>query len=180
MKETQKAKIARLEAENQFLKDEIEALQKKYYTLMEKADDAVLVSPAYQQLQKDLLVQEELAKTYKSRLATNEEIRFRQAEKLAEFQKLINENTVKNPRNAGRKPKLTNDEILEIKRLRKNGKSVREIAESFHCSTGLVSQVSRLIDMIPEDEPLPDEIESIAEAKADKSATITHNSINWD
>ena len=37
-----------------------------------------------------------------------------------------------------------------------------------------------LIRFIPEDEPLPDEIESVAEAKADKSATISHNSIHWD
>lgn len=37
-----------------------------------------------------------------------------------------------------------------------------------------------LIRFIPEDEPLPDEIESIAEAKVDKSATISHNAINWD
>lgn len=37
-----------------------------------------------------------------------------------------------------------------------------------------------LIDTISEDNPLLDEIEAVAEAKADKSATISHNSIHWD
>ena len=36
-----------------------------------------------------------------------------------------------------------------------------------------------LIRFIPEDEPLPDELEAIAEAKADTSETIPHEAINW-
>lgn len=31
-----------------------------------------------------------------------------------------------------------------------------------------------------EDKPEPDELEAIAEAKADTSPTIPHNAINWD
>lgn len=37
-----------------------------------------------------------------------------------------------------------------------------------------------LVRFVPETEPLPDEIEAIAEAKADTSQTIYHDSINWD
>ena len=37
-----------------------------------------------------------------------------------------------------------------------------------------------LIGFIPEDDPLPDELEAIREAKADTSPTVPHNSINWD
>lgn len=37
-----------------------------------------------------------------------------------------------------------------------------------------------LIRFIPEDDPLPDELEAIREAKADTSPTVPHNSINWD
>ena len=37
-----------------------------------------------------------------------------------------------------------------------------------------------VIRFIPEDKPEPDELEAIAEAKADKSETISHDSINWD
>ncbi len=36
-----------------------------------------------------------------------------------------------------------------------------------------------LVRFIPEDEPLPDELEAIAEAKADTNETIPHEAINW-
>ncbi len=36
-----------------------------------------------------------------------------------------------------------------------------------------------LIRFVPEDEPLPDELEAIREAKADTSPTISHDAINW-
>ena len=37
-----------------------------------------------------------------------------------------------------------------------------------------------LIRFVPEDDPLPDEIEAIREAKEDTSPTIPHDAINWD
>jgi len=37
----------------------------------------------------------------------------------------------------------------------------------------------RLKTAIEKDEPLPDELEAIAEAKADTSETIPHEAINW-
>lgn len=37
-----------------------------------------------------------------------------------------------------------------------------------------------VIKFIPEDKPEPDELEAIAEAKADTSETISHDSVNWD
>ena len=37
-----------------------------------------------------------------------------------------------------------------------------------------------IIKFIPEEKPLPDEVEAIAEAKADTSPTIPHNAINWE
>lgn len=37
-----------------------------------------------------------------------------------------------------------------------------------------------LVRFIPEDEPAPDELEAIKEAKADTSPTIPHDAINWD
>lgn len=37
-----------------------------------------------------------------------------------------------------------------------------------------------VIKFIPEDKPEPDELEAIAEAKADKSPTVPHDAINWD
>lgn len=37
-----------------------------------------------------------------------------------------------------------------------------------------------LVRFIPEDDPAPDELEAIKEAKADTSPTIPHDAINWD
>lgn len=37
-----------------------------------------------------------------------------------------------------------------------------------------------LIRFVPEDEPTPDELQAIAEAKADTSPTVSHESINWN
>lgn len=37
-----------------------------------------------------------------------------------------------------------------------------------------------LIRFVPEVEPTMDEIQAIAEAKADNSPTISHNAIDWD
>lgn len=37
-----------------------------------------------------------------------------------------------------------------------------------------------LVRFVPEEEPTPDEIEAIAEARADTEPTISHNDINWD
>ncbi len=37
-----------------------------------------------------------------------------------------------------------------------------------------------LVKFIPEEKPLPDEIEAIEEAKADTSPTIPHDAINWN
>lgn len=37
-----------------------------------------------------------------------------------------------------------------------------------------------LVRFVPEDEPTLDEIQAIAEAKADTSPTVPHEAINWD
>lgn len=37
-----------------------------------------------------------------------------------------------------------------------------------------------LVKFIPEDDPLPDEIEAIKEAKVDMDETIPHEAINWE
>lgn len=37
-----------------------------------------------------------------------------------------------------------------------------------------------LIRFVPEDKPLPDEVEAIREARLDTSQTTPHDAINWD
>lgn len=64
-----------------------------------------------------------------------------------QVQELINENEklkvqkIKNERNAGRKQKFTSKQIQEIKQLREENKSIREIAKQFECSVGLVHKI---------------------------------------
>ena len=87
--------------------------------MLGNADNIAISSPAYRQLQQDLLVQKERANIQERELAACKRIRYQQAEKLKEFQKLIDEQNTKNPRNAGRKPKLTEGQIQEIKEMRK-------------------------------------------------------------
>lgn len=36
------------------------------------------------------------------------------------------------------------------------------------------------VPSVPEDEPTKEELEAIAEAKADTSPTVSHESIDWD
>lgn len=37
-----------------------------------------------------------------------------------------------------------------------------------------------LVRFVPEDEPTPDELQAIAEAKADTSPTMPHEAVDWD
>lgn len=141
MKETQKAKIQRLETENEELKAELESLSAKYSELLNHADDVALSSPAYKQLERELFIQQEAAKMYRRKFEKCEKVRYSQAERLEVLQKLIDEREVKNPRNAGRKPKLTEAQIQEILTLRKQGQTIKALAEQFNCSSGLISKI---------------------------------------
>lgn len=50
-------------------------------------------------------------------------------------------NVKKNDRGAGRKEKFTNEQIEQILKARREGKSMRTIAKEFHCSAGLVHKL---------------------------------------
>lgn len=143
MRETQKTKIERLEAENLTLKAELSALYEKYNALLANADNAAITSPAYQQLQRDLLVQSEAAKLYQRKFAACEKIRYQQAAEIEKFHKLIDEQNNKNSRHTGRKPRLTESQIQEILTFRKEGKTIRQIAQHFDCSIGLISKITK-------------------------------------
>ena len=68
-----------------------------------------------------------------------------------ENQKLINENAkmksntnihkIKNERGAGRKSRFTDSQIKERQLYRSNGKTIKEIADIFKCSVGLVHKI---------------------------------------
>ena len=48
---------------------------------------------------------------------------------------------LKNERGAGRKSRFTDSQIKEIQLYRSNGKTIKEIADIFKCSVGLVHKI---------------------------------------
>ena len=58
-------------------------------------------------------------------------------EELEEKLKLVK----KNDRGAGRKEKFTDEQIEQILKARREGKSIRTIAKEFNCSAGLVHKL---------------------------------------
>ena len=48
---------------------------------------------------------------------------------------------IHNARGAGRKDKFNDDQVNDIKRLREDGKTIKEIAKAFNCSVGLIHKL---------------------------------------
>lgn len=46
-----------------------------------------------------------------------------------------------NARGAGRKVKFTDEQIVEIKQLREDGKTIKDISNKYHCSVGLIHKL---------------------------------------
>ena len=46
-----------------------------------------------------------------------------------------------NARGAGRKAKFTDDQVDEIRRLREDGNTIKEIANRYNCSVGLIHKL---------------------------------------
>ena len=152
-KETQKAKIERLEQEIMQLKEEkhrCEEDRDAYYAriqeLQDTADEAFQASPLYKQLLNDIELQKVRAETSERRLEINQDIRGKQAERILKLendvQELINEQpqVIKNARGAGRKPKFTEKDLKRAKELRKSGLSIRKIALELGYSASLISR----------------------------------------
>lgn len=147
-KETMKAKIARLEAENEQLRKKIEEIQKYYYDevdintqLSKKIDDQFTNSTVYKQLMKDIDILKRDNMLLRQHNQSLKDIRFEQAEKLERAYKLINEQKIKNSRGAGRKSTITEDMKEEFVRKHNNGQSMRSIAKEFGYSVGTISKI---------------------------------------
>lgn len=149
-KETMKEKIARLEAENEQLKKKID----DYIQLLNDADNRIAElgnvqdnnfekSSYYKQMLRDIETQTMRADTYKKRLDRSLNTQSQQAEKLEQLQKLIIEQSTKNPRGAGRKPVLSEDDKETVRLLREQGHSMRAIAKEMGCSVATISNVIR-------------------------------------
>lgn len=149
-KETMKEKIARLEAENEQLKKKID----DYIQLLNDADNRIAElgnvqdnnfekSSHYKQMLRDIETQTMRADTYKKRLDRSLNTQAQQVEKLEQLQKLIIEQSTKNPRGAGRKPVLSEDDKETVRLLREQGHSMRAIAKEMGCSVATISNVIR-------------------------------------
>ena len=150
-RETQKAKIERLEKEIEMWRELCSKMQKELSEFKELADDSYEKSSTYIQQCKRIELLEEQNEAY--RLSVEHEKKMRKAlvdnyepeiERLnEEVQKLKSENKVRthNERGAGRKSIFTEQEKESIRMYRLQGKTIKELAEMFSCSVGLIHKL---------------------------------------
>ena len=60
---------------------------------------------------------------------------------LEEINNLKKNSLIHNARGAGRKAKFTDDQVDEIRRLREDGNTIKEIANRYNCSVGLIHKL---------------------------------------
>lgn len=125
-RETQKQIIERLENEVLEYKTLTNKLQNEITDMQDKAENEFINSPTYQQLLKKIDFLEKKNKSLEDKIVHNERI-----------QKLKDEKA-HNERGAGRKPRFTDVEVATMKMYRLQGKTIREIAEIYECSVGLI------------------------------------------
>lgn len=147
-KETQKAKIERLENELAQSHKMIQE-QNDYINKMQvMADNSFENSPYRKQLEDKIKRLEMKLKSAERAQKHAEKIAKARDEQLQEIEEQIkqleaktNVHKIKNERGAGRKQKFTNAEIQTIKLYRLQGQSYRAIADMFGCSVGLVHKI---------------------------------------
>lgn len=138
-KETQKAKIERLESELAQAHKVI-AEQNEYINKIQvAADESFSNSPYKKQLEDKINMLEMKLKSAQDGKEHAEQIAKARDERLQEALK-ERENT-KHYKKLGRKVKFNNAEIQAIKMTRLQGKSYREIAKQFDCSVGIVHKI---------------------------------------
>ena len=148
-KETQKEKIERLEKSLNNANNIIQQLNNEISDMVDKADENFENSSTYKQMLKQIETLEMKIKAITdtadhNRKMYNNELK-RNSELIENIQKLKDENkTIKkihNERGAGRKARFTDTEIETIKMYRIQGKTIKEIADIFKCSVGLVHKI---------------------------------------
>ena len=157
-KETMKAKIEWLEHENaEYIQLNLR-LNQEIADMQEKADLAFIKSNHQIQLEQKLAFQTKKAETYESRLNFEKE---KSAARIAKIEELdaknkrlkdeiirLNEKADKNThnvRNAGRKPKVSEKQIVEIQMMRDKGMTIQVIAKEVGLSYGLVQKYCKII-----------------------------------
>lgn len=140
IKETQKAKIERLESELVQM-HKIVAEQNEYINKMQEvADDSFANSPYKTQLENKIKMLEMKLKSAQDSKEHAEKIAKAKDERLQEALKANHTTQVKNARGAGRKTKL-DDKKDEIKQLRSQGMKIAELAAKYDCSVGKIHKL---------------------------------------
>lgn len=111
MRETQKQKIARLEAEITALKAQNEQLYIELLKAKDEADNGFMASPCYRQMKSEIQLLRRQSNVQKS----------------------------KNERGSGRKPKLSDAQREQVTIMHARGKTIRELAKYFDVSVGTIS-----------------------------------------
>ncbi len=129
MKETQKQIITRLEGELKEYKTLCNNLNKEVLEMQERADKSFLNSSDYVQMKKQIELLEDKNKMLENKVKRSENTH-----------KLTNE-PKHNERGAGRKTRLTDQEKEMIRMYRIQGKTIKELAEMYACSVGLIHKI---------------------------------------
>ena len=61
--------------------------------------------------------------------------------RVEEINNLKKNSLMHNARGAGRKAKFTDDQVDDIRRLREDGNTIKEIANRYNCSVGLIHKL---------------------------------------
>lgn len=149
--ETQNGKIQRLEQtvkeKDELIADLMRQNDKLYQTIYEKnqdADESFLQSPHYHQITLELETTKIALQTTEHRFKLLEErlqARERYIEKLETT--TSNQLSVKNERGAGRKAKLTTEQVENLKEDRNSGMTLVQLKEKYKCSYGLVQKIAK-------------------------------------
>lgn len=135
-KETQKDKIARLEEESKLYitqineyKSLVQKLNDEITNIIDNKDNEFENSGTYKQMERRIKYLELENKTLKDSLEHEKKVR-----------ELISDNK-HNERGAGRRSKFTDGEKELIKMYRIQGKTIKQLADMYECSVGLIHKL---------------------------------------
>ncbi|MEX0053021.1 Hin recombinase [Clostridium butyricum] len=103
----------------------IQKLNNEITKMIDNADNSFKNSSDYMQMQKRINILELKNKSLSDTVQHNLKIH----------------NLKHNERGAGRKNRFTDEHIIEIKQYRADGKTIKQIAEIFNCSVGLIHKL---------------------------------------
>jgi len=152
-KETQKAKIQRLEdtleEKKKVIADLMERndlLYKDILKMKETADKTFQNSSHYKQLTKDIELSKASCRSLEHRYKLLEERHQARERYIEKLESELENQTIepvqkKNERGAGRKTKFTPEQVELIRMDRANGMTLDQLKEKYHCSYGLIHKL---------------------------------------